>query len=80
MDKKENKTKDSQIKASRNYDERKGNVTIACKVTKDYKKEIEQYYKSKGFKSMNEYLLSLIESDMLWLNAKIRIGEKKNGI
>lgn len=65
MDKKENKTKDSQIKASMNYDERKGIITIACKVTKDYKKEIEQHYKSRGYKSMNEYLLALIESDML---------------
>lgn len=65
MDKKENKTKESQIKATRDYDERKGNITIACKVTKDYKKGIEQHYKNKGYKSMNEYLLSLIESDML---------------
>lgn len=65
MDKKENKTKDSQIKASMNYDERKGLVTIACKVTKDYKQEIERHYKGKGHKSMNEYLLALIENDML---------------
>lgn len=68
MDKKENKTKESQIKASRNYDERKGNITIACKVTKDYKIAIEHHYKNKGYKSMNEYLLSLIENDMLWLH------------
>ena len=36
MDKKENKTKDSQIKASVNYDKRKGNTTIAFKVTNEY--------------------------------------------
>lgn len=65
MNKKENKTKDSQIKASMNYDERKGLVTIACKITKDYKTEIEKHYKSKGYKSTNEYLLTLIENDML---------------
>lgn len=65
MDKKENKTKESQIKASRDYDERKGNITIACKVTKDYKKEIEKHYRAKGYKSMNEYLLALIKSDVL---------------
>lgn len=65
MDKKENKTKDSQIKASRDYDKRKGIITIACKVTKNYKSEIENHYKSKGYSSMNEYLLALIESDML---------------
>ena len=65
MDKKENKTKDSQIKASRNYDERKGNTTIACKVTKDYKEKIEKHSKEKGYKSVNAYLLALIESDML---------------
>lgn len=63
--KKENKTKDSQIKASMNYDERKGLVTIACKVTRIYKAEIEKHYKKNGYNSMNEYLLALIENDML---------------
>lgn len=61
---KENKTKDSQIKASRNYDERKGNTTIACKVTKDYKERIEQHFKNKGYKSFNEYVIALINDDM----------------
>ena len=64
MDKKENKTKDSQIKASVNYDKRKGNTTIACKVTKEYKEQIEKHLKNKGYNSMNEYLLSLIENDI----------------
>ena len=63
--KKGNKTKDSQIKAARDYDERKGNITIACKVTRIYKAEIEKHYKIKGYSSMNEYLLALIKSDML---------------
>ena len=58
----ENKTKASQIKASVEYDKRKGIITIACKVTKDQKKQIEQHYKKKNFKSMNEYLLFLLKS------------------
>lgn len=65
MNKKENKTKDSQIKAVVNYDKRKGNTTIACKVTTEYKTEIERHFREKGYRSFNEYLLALIESDML---------------
>ena len=65
MDKKENKTKDSQIKAVVNYDKRKGNTTIACEVTTEYKTEIEKHFREKGYRSFNEYLLALIESDML---------------
>lgn len=34
----ENKTKASQIKASVEYDKRKDIITIACKVTKDKKR------------------------------------------
>lgn len=60
----ENKTKASQIKASVEYDKRKGIITIACKVTKDKKEIIEKHYKSKGYKSMNEYLLALIDNDI----------------
>ena len=60
----ENKTKASQIKASVEYDKRKGIITIACKVTKDKKKIIEKHYKNKGYKSMNEYLLALIDNDI----------------
>lgn len=60
----ENKTKASQIKAVNEYQKRKGIVTIACKVTKDKKEIIEKYYKNKGYKSMNEYLLALINNDI----------------
>lgn len=59
----ENKTKASQIKASVEYDKRKGIVTIACKVTRIQKENIEKHYKNKGCKSMNEYLLSLLKKD-----------------
>lgn len=62
---KENKTKASQIRASVEYDKRKGNTTIACKVTQEYKEQIERHSKEKGYKSVNAYLLALIESDML---------------
>lgn len=65
MERKENKTKDSQIKASRSYDERKGNTTIACKVTKDHKEQIEKHFRNKGYKSFNEYIISLINADMV---------------
>lgn len=61
---KENKTSASQIKASVEYDKRKGLTTIACKVNKEYKSQIEKHYKEKGYKSFNEYLLTLIEIDM----------------
>ena len=61
---KENKTSASQIKASVEYDKRKGNTTIACKVNKEYKSQIEKHYKEKGYKSFNEYLLALIEMDI----------------
>lgn len=64
MDSKENKTRKSQIKASVDYDTRKGNTTISCKVHKDYKKAIEEVALKKGFKSVNAYVLSLIEKDM----------------
>lgn len=60
----ENKTKDSQIKATREYDKRKGLVTIACKITQDFKSEIETHAKSKGYKSINAYLIDLIQADM----------------
>lgn len=60
----ENKTKDSQIKATREYDKRKGLVTIACKISQDFKKDIEIHIKSKGYKSINAYLIDLIKSDM----------------
>ena len=61
---KENKTSASQIKASVEYDKRKGLTTIACKVKKEYKAQIEKHYKGKGYKSFNEYLLALIEMDI----------------
>ena len=61
---KENKTSASQIKASVEYDKRKGLTTIACKVNKEYKAQIEKHYKEKGYKSFNEYLLALIEMDI----------------
>ncbi len=61
---KENKTKTSQIKAVMEYDKRKGNTTITCKVKKEYKEKIEMYAKKKGYKSINAYLLALIENDM----------------
>lgn len=60
----ENKTKASQIKAVNEYQKRKGIVTIACKVTKNKKEIIEKHYKNKGYKSMNEYLLALINNDI----------------
>lgn len=59
-----NKTSASQIKASREYDKRKGLTTIACKVTKEYKSQIEKHMTDKGYKSINAYLLGLIEKDM----------------
>lgn len=61
---KENKTKDSQLKAIKAYEERKGLTTIACKITKDYKKQIEKHITNKGYKSINAYLLALIKKDM----------------
>ena len=62
--KKDNKMSDAHIKASRKYDEKNNLVTIACKITKEYKIEIESHYKSKGYTSMNSYLLDLIKKDM----------------
>lgn len=59
----ENKTKASQIKASIEYDKKRGIITIACKVTKIQKENIEKHYKNKGCKSMNEYLLLLLKND-----------------
>lgn len=64
MSEKENKTKASQIKASVDYDKRKGNVTIACKVNREYKEQIEKHASNNGYKSINAYLLALIENDM----------------
>lgn len=61
---KENKTSASQIKASMNYDKKNRITTIACKINKDKKILIEQHYKKNGYKSMNEYLLALIEKDI----------------
>ena len=61
---KENKTSASQIKASVEYDKRKGLTTIACKVNKEYKTQIEKHYKEKGYKSYNEYIISLVDADM----------------
>ena len=61
---KENKTSASQIKASVEYDKRKGNTTIACKVNKEYKSQIEKHYKEKGYKSFNEYIIALVKKDM----------------
>lgn len=61
---KENKTKDSQIRATMEYQKRKNIVTIACKVTKEYKEDIEKHYKSKGYKSFNAYMLDLIKKDI----------------
>lgn len=60
----ENKTKASQIKAVNKYQEKKGIITLGCKVTKDKKEIIEKHYKNKGYKSMNEYLLALIDNDI----------------
>lgn len=59
-----NKTKASQIKASIEYDKRKGLVTIACKVTDEKKILIKNHYEKKGYNSMNEYLIDLINKDM----------------
>ena len=61
---KDNKTRPSQIKASQEYDKRKGLVTIACKITQDFKMEIESHIKLKGYKSINSYLIDLINADM----------------
>lgn len=58
------KTRDSQIKASINYDKRNSLVTIACKVNLDYKKRIIEHYQKKGYTSINSYLLDLIKKDM----------------
>lgn len=65
MKEKENKTKESQIRATKAYEKRKGITTIACKVTNEQKEQIEKHYKNNGYKSMNEYLLALIDNDML---------------
>lgn len=46
------------------YQKRKNIVTIACKVTKEYKEDIEKHYKSKGYKSFNAYMLDLIKKDI----------------
>lgn len=64
MDKKENKTRESQIRATMNYDKRKGLVTISCKISKDHREEIEKHYLDQGYRSMNEYIISLISQDM----------------
>lgn len=58
-----NKTKDSQIKASVEYDKRNGLVVIGCKITSQQKKVIEDYVKSIGM-SRNTYLKNLIKSDL----------------
>ena len=60
----EKKTKESQIKATRKYDEKMGLVVIGCKVTKEQKENILFHSKEKGYKSINSYLLALIEKDM----------------
>ena len=59
----ENKTKASQIKAVNEYQKRKGIVTLGCKVTKEQKEKIEKHYKDNGYKSMNDYLLTLLRKD-----------------
>lgn len=64
MEKKENKTKASQIAAVKNYDNKNGKVTIACKITESLKKDIELRAETKGFKSINAYLLDLINNDL----------------
>ena len=59
-----NKTAKSQIKASIEYDKRRGLTTIACKVDKEFKKRILSRSIDKGFKSINAYLIDLINKDM----------------
>lgn len=64
MSEKENKTSASRIKSSMDYDKRHDLKTIACKVTRTYQAQIEAHAKSKGYKSINAYLLALIDNDM----------------
>lgn len=60
----EKKTSKAQIEAVKRYNEKNGLVTIACKVTKEYRKVIQDHAASKGFTSVNAYLLDLIERDI----------------
>lgn len=60
----EKKTSKAQIEAVKRYNEKNGLVTIACKVTKEYRKAIQDHAASKGFTSVNAYLLDLIERDI----------------
>lgn len=64
MENKDLKTKKSQLRAVKAYEERAGKTTIACKVTKAYKAAIEDRAKEKGYNSVNAYVLALIDADM----------------
>lgn len=61
----EKKTSKAQIEAVKRYNEKNGLVTIACKVTKEYRDIIKDHAIKKGFTSVNAYLLDLIEKDMI---------------
>lgn len=64
MSEKENKTSAKQIRYSMDYDKRNDLKTISCKVNRTYQAQIEEHAKSKGYKSINAYLLALIDNDM----------------
>lgn len=56
------KQSEAQKKATMRYIS--GQYRPSVYIDKERKKEIETHFKSKGYKSFNEYIISLIDEDM----------------
>lgn len=56
------KSTEAQIRATKKYSNSKWRPNVYLNM--DRRKEIEMYFKSKGYKSFNEYVIALINEDM----------------
>lgn len=62
MEEKKRKSTDAQIKAKLKYANSKYRPNVY--IDKDRQEDIEKHFKSKGYKSFNEYVIALIDEDM----------------
>lgn len=58
----ERKTSEAHTRATNKYANSKYRPNVF--INKEYQENIEKHFKSKGYKSFNEYIIGLIEKDM----------------
>lgn len=62
MEEKTRKSTDAQLRAKKKYANSKYRPNVF--INKTRQADIERHFKEKGFKSFNEYVISLIDEDM----------------